>query len=123
MTKQRLLIADVLKSSSGHMTAEEIYIALKNQGHNMAIGTVYRNLGLMVKDKEILHIPVTDGPDRYDKTKFAHDHLICSCCNKLFDADLGDLSAYIEQKTGYKIDSYTLTANFVCPECSKKTDE
>ena len=53
MTKQRQLILDIINRSCSHPSAEEIYREAKQIMPSIALGTVYRNLGLMAKDGEI----------------------------------------------------------------------
>lgn len=45
MTKQRILILNIIKTTDGHLTAEEIFNIAKARMPNIALGTVYRNLG------------------------------------------------------------------------------
>lgn len=47
MTQQRQVIYQIIKESKEHLTAEEIFLLAKQQIPKLALGTVYRNLGLM----------------------------------------------------------------------------
>ena len=44
VTKQREAILDILLTSPSHLTAEDIYLDLKAQGHDFGLSTVYRTL-------------------------------------------------------------------------------
>ena len=44
MNKNAKLILDVVANSSGHLTAEQIHMALRDSGNRMALATVYNNL-------------------------------------------------------------------------------
>jgi hypothetical protein len=56
MTKQRKLIYQIVKDSMSHLSAEEIFFRAKQVMPSISMGTVYRNLGLMVEDKELRKI-------------------------------------------------------------------
>ena len=78
MTRQRKTILEIIKTSYDHMTAEEIYLKAKKVMPSIAMGTVYRNLGLMTKPGDPAH-PDPDSPDRYDKSVKPHEHMVCRC--------------------------------------------
>lgn len=120
MTKYRTLILDIIKSSEEHMTAEEIFLKAKRLQHSIAVGTVYRNLGLMAEAGEIRRISILNAPDRYDKTLLPHEHLICQNCGELSDISVPDLKEYLEQQTGIKILGYDLNLRYICNKCKLK---
>lgn len=117
MTKHRKLILDIIMSSMGHMTAEEIFMKAKQLQPSIAVGTVYRNLGLMAEAGEIRRISVLNAPDRYDRTLFPHEHLICQKCGELSDISVSDLKNYIENQTGIEIIGYDLNLRYICDKC------
>lgn len=119
MTKQRRIIHCIISNSCEHLSADEIYLEAKKQMPGIAIGTVYRNLGLMVDAGEIRKIPVAGHPDRYDKSTRPHDHMLCEKCGRLVDLSIGDISALIEDKTGTSVTSYELYVNGICSDCIK----
>lgn len=120
MTKQRKLILEIINSSSDHMTAEEIYTKAKQIERSIAIGTVYRNLGLMTEAGEIRRFPVPNEPDRFDKLTHPHDHLICQGCGALSDISVADLKGYLKEQTGIDIIAYDLNLRYICDECKRK---
>jgi len=107
-------------SSMEHMSAEEIYMKAKQIQPSIAIGTIYRNLGLMVKAGEIRRIVIPNAPDRFDKSLHPHEHLVCQECGKLSDISVCDLKDYLESKTGIKILGYDLNLKYVCKECERE---
>ena len=120
MTEQRRIIYDIVMNACDHPTAEQIYMAAKQQKPNIAIGTVYRNLGILSENGDILHIPILNGPDRYDKTLTPHEHMLCICCGQVVDADIGDLTRHLAQQSGLNICSYELNLKGICPMCTQK---
>ncbi len=117
MTEQRRLITEIIQTTDGHMSAEEIHLAARAQMPCIAIGTVYRNLGLMEQAGEIRRIPVPDAPDRYDRNTHLHDHLFCRSCGKLHDICLSDLLGLMNGMTEMQIDSYELALYGICKHC------
>jgi len=119
MTKQRQIIYDIVMQSCDHPTAEQIYMMAKRIKPDIAIGTVYRNLGILSQSGHILHIPILDGPDRYDKTLSPHEHMTCIHCGAVIDADIGDLTRQLRDASGLEITSYDLDLKGVCCKCQE----
>lgn len=117
MTQQRRIIYDVIRKSKRHMTAEQIYLAAKQVLPTIAMGTVYRNLGLMVTAGEVLRIEIPGQPDRFDKTITPHHHCLCSCCGEVYDVAIPDLTPQLEKMLGIDVVSYDLTVHLVCDSC------
>ena len=59
-----------------HPTADTVYAGIKAEFPNISLGTVYRNLSLLVELGEIAKISTGDGPDRFDCNTKPHSHLI-----------------------------------------------
>ena len=52
MTRQRQLIYKIIMNTEGHLSADEIFGYAKAEMPSIALGTVYRNLRLMVEDQD-----------------------------------------------------------------------
>jgi len=117
LTRQRKTILEIIKSSPGHITAEEIYAKAKQIMPSIAIGTVYRNLGLMEEAGEIRRLPIPDKPDKYDKSTEPHEHLICQKCGEIADLFVSGLREYLKQQTGIEITGYDLNLRYICEKC------
>lgn len=117
MTKQRKVIFDIIQKSEDHLTAEQIFLLAKEEIPSIAVGTVYRNLNLMVSEGEIRKISMFRAPDRFDKTLCPHEHMICSRCGSLKDISLDGLKETLDRQTGTEILSYDLNLYYICPDC------
>lgn len=117
MTLQRKVIFEVIQNSPRHMTAEQIYLASKAILPSIAIGTVYRNLGLMAESKEILRLEIPGQPDHFDKTLLPHHHGICVRCGEVFDIPALDLTEKLTAAVGMPVESYDLTVRVLCRNC------
>lgn len=120
MTKQRELILNILKNSDRHMTADEIFFLAKLQMPSIAMATIYNNLNAM-NDLGIIKRTHIDGvADCFDKLMDPHDHLLCDGCGKITNVRIPALSSFISEAVGTEIDSYEMTAHYLCPDCRKK---
>ena len=81
-TTQRNLILDIINNSCNHLTAEKVHEIARKSISNISLGTVYRNLNILVELQKIRKIKTFDGKDHYDKLHIKHNHFICLKCNK-----------------------------------------
>lgn len=123
-SKQREEIIEVLENAYDHPTAEEIYSRLKQNLSSSSRSTVYRNLSLLVKKKQVLKISMPVGPDRYDLIRKQHNHAICIKCGKVLDFtynfDFENLknSVYNQTKIECSLENFTITG--ICDDCKAK---
>ena len=120
MTKQRKLIYQIVKDSMSHLSAEEIFFRAKQVMPSISMGTVYRNLGLMVEDKELRKIPFKGKSDLFDATMYDHEHVVCVECGKVVDIFIDDLKEKIKNSLDGDLQDYNLTINYICSDCLKK---
>ncbi len=119
MTKNAAYILDIINDSDNHLTAEQIFLSLKERNRTVAQATVYNNLSYLYKEGLIRKISVEGYPDRYDKI-LRHDHLVCRKCGRLADILLEDLTEKLQSQLGIQMLSYDLKINYICEECLEK---
>lgn len=122
MTKYGKLISDIIYNSDKHLTAEQIYIKMKENSSGIVLATVYNNLNSLVTQGKLRRITVQGSPDRYDKAT-RHDHLVCDKCGKLSDVFIKDITANIEKEIGCSISSYDLSVHYICDNCKKNKEK
>ena len=122
MTKYGKKILEIVEQSHYHMTADQVFAALRQTYPQVALATVYNNLNRLLEEGRIRKVSLEGMPDRYDHTR-RHDHLVCKCCGKLLDVDLEDLTRKLEEQVGVPILSYDLKLLYVCGECKKRREE
>jgi Fe2+ or Zn2+ uptake regulation protein len=86
----------------------------------ISLGTVYRNLDILVESGEAIRLVSEDSEARYDGNPRPHAHIQCRSCSRIDDLNLmvpaldelsrGDLH-------GYEVESYSLLFTGVCPAC------
>ena len=84
-SKQREAIKAYLKSTTSHPTADMVYENVKGEFPNISLGTVYRNLNLLVDMDEAIKITTKDGSDRFDARTESHYHFVCTNCGRVKD--------------------------------------
>lgn len=122
MTKNAAYILEIINSSECHLTAEQIYLRLKDKNRTVAQATVYNNLSALYRQGLIRKISIEGYPDRYDRI-LRHDHLLCRKCGKLSDVVLKDLTELLKKQVDVTVLSYDLKINYICDECLKKEQD
>jgi len=118
MKRNAELILEAIVHSAGHLTAEQIHMALLENGHRMALATVYNNLAQLHSEGRIRKVCVEGYPDRYDRIT-RHDHLVCRVCGRLADICFQDLTPLLQSQTDEELLSYDLQVSYICPACRK----
>ena len=119
MTKNARYILEIINNSTEHLTAEQIYLRLREKNEKAVLATVYNNLSSLYEQGLIRKVCVEGSPDRYDKT-VRHAHLVCKKCGKLSDITLEDLTEKLQKQIGVPMISYALKINYICTECLTK---
>ena len=117
MTRQRALIFDIVTASTQHLCADDIYLLARQQMPNIALGTVYRNLNLLVQDGLLTKVGVQGGADRYDRLVTQHDHLVCSSCGAVCDAPTTQVTNFLQKNLDVAIEGYDLNIYYRCAKC------
>lgn len=116
MTRYAEMILNIINGSHDHMTAEQIFLVLKEKEPKVVLATVYNNLNTLCSEELIRKVTMEGSPDRYDKIQ-RHDHLICKKCGKLSDIMFEDLADKLSEQLRENILSYDLRVFYLCPEC------
>ena len=65
-SRQREAIKASLMNRCDHPTADALYASIREEFPNISLGTVYRNLNLLVETGEIRKLSCGSGADHYD---------------------------------------------------------
>lgn len=120
-SRKRDAILAVLRGTESHPSAQWIYESLRSEYPDISLGTVYRNLKLFIESGEVVSVGDVDGQERYDARTEPHPHFICNRCGDVIDLDCATLNdasyPVIEDKTGLKIESHSITYRGLCADC------
>lgn len=122
-SKQRTLVLNYMKQIDTHVSAEQVFDALNQDGKRISLATVYRNLDILSEMNEIKKIAHPVNGYVYDKTAEPHYHLHCVKCNRLFDAPntyVSKLDAAMRSQSDWVIYSHSILFEGVCPMCAKQ---
>lgn len=123
-TIPRLKILDIFsKSERRHMSAEEVYRCLLDEGEDIGLATVYRVLtqfetaGLLQKNM------FGENKAMYELDSGEHhDHMICLACGHVeeFHNDtIETLQVEVTEKTGFKLSYHEMNLYGYCADCRK----
>lgn len=122
-SKQRDMILNYLKAIDGHVTAEEIFKNMNDDGQSVSLATVYRNLNILVEMNEIKKIAHPIEGYQYDKTSKPHYHMHCVKCDRILDLEIpykDKLNLEIEKQIGLPIKTHDMMVEGICEDCFKK---
>ncbi len=121
-SRQRELILETLKNFENHPTAEQLYLRVKDQLPTLSLGTVYRNLNLLVELGQIRKVESTGSASvRYDARKDEHCHLVCLSCNSIIDIDLdyfNSVDSKIKDEFNFTVTEHEVVLKGICSKCS-----
>jgi Fur family ferric uptake transcriptional regulator len=127
-TLPRIKILDVFQhASQRHMTAEDVFKALLNDGADIGLATVYRVL-MQFEQAGILsrnHFESGKAVFELNEGKH-HDHLVCIDCGRVeefYDAEIEKRQHTIAQSKGFQLQDHALSLYAVCTkkDCQYKT--
>jgi Fur family ferric uptake transcriptional regulator len=125
-TLPRIKILEVFQQAAQrHMTAEDVYKVLLNEGSDIGLATVYRVLmqfeqaGLLSRN----HFEAGKAVFELNEGKH-HDHLVCVNCGRVeefYDAEIERRQQEIAKERGYKLQDHALALYVLCnrPDCTE----
>jgi len=133
MTIPRQLVAEVLEGASGYLSADEIYMRIKEDYPAIGLATVYRTLVLLNEMGIVNRYNFGDGSARFmaaeDQHSRHHHQLVCEKCFKVikysdFIEDEQELyrrvEAVLSEKHGFEIKRHIVQFYGICPDCREE---
>ncbi len=121
-TRQREDILDSFFSSEKHITAEELFTAIKTKNPDIGYATVHRNLSLLCECGLADEIKIGNQKTRYEP-KFGqkhHDHLICIKCGRFIEVNdnkIEKLQDKLAEANGFIPVRHKLEIYGICKGC------
>lgn len=123
-TPQRQLVLDELKRCDFHPTAHQLHEATRRRLPQISLGTVYRNLELLVQMGLVRKLEAGGGEARFDGNTDPHQHVRCVRCGRMDDlhgVEAPPVGYEAASLDGYEILGYRLEFVGVCPGCRRSS--
>jgi len=119
-SRQRDRILGWLRATDVHPNAADIHAALEPEMPALSLGTVYRNLELLVAQREVEEVPCVAGSARYDANLDPHHHFNCDGCGRILDVELPvprGLARRLAGECGLRSQRIRISFFGLCPAC------
>ena len=125
VTGPRLKILDLFEThAEEHLSAEDVYRILLDQGVEIGVATIYRVLTQFEQAGIILRHHFETGKAVYELNVGGHhDHILCvKCClvTEFQNEEIEQLQDKIAEENGFRIVDHALYLYGVCGVCQKK---
>jgi len=122
-SRQRERMLELLRSTEAHPTANWLYGRMRKEFPDLSLGTVYRNIGILIQQGLISRIAFGSTFDHLDANMKPHYHFICQQCHSITDLDVPpdqSLNAWPDESLGFKVSRHEIEFYGVCPKCARK---
>ncbi|MEW5785156.1 MAG: transcriptional repressor [Bacillota bacterium] len=119
-SKQRERMLVLLRNTDIHPTADWLYDQLKREFKDLSMGTVYRNLNILVEQGLVLKLDFGSTFDRFDGNVLPHYHFICEGCGAVLDLPLPvdeALNRKVKEMTNYQVKRHRTEFYGRCDRC------
>ena len=128
LTPQReVTVRVLLENESSHLSAEDVFMKVKDKYPEIGLATVYRTLELLNELNVLDKVNFGDGVSRYDLRKEGanhfHHHLICIHCGSVEEVEedlLTDVEKIVKHEFNFDIIDHRLTFHGICKLCQVK---
>lgn len=121
-TRQRRAVAAALRSSEEFRSAQEIHDALRHDGENVGLSTVYRTLQALADSGEVDTLRTDDGEALYRRCSTGHHHhLVCRVCGRTVEVEgpaVERWAAGVATQHGFADVSHSVEVFGTCPDCA-----
>jgi len=131
ITVPRQTILDILSKTSKHLSAEDVYIAVREIYPAIGLTTVYRTLEILAQMGVVSKFDFGDRRARYELVKDAqgknhHHHLICTNCKRAIDFTdfidqeielLKKIEKGLSKKYNFEIVNHVIQFYGLCDKC------
>jgi Fur family transcriptional regulator, ferric uptake regulator len=124
VTVPRMKILKILEDANQHhMSAEDVFKRLMEQGEDVGLATVYRVLIQFETAGLIKRHNFESGHSVYEINQGEHhDHLVCQKCGavaEFYDETIEKQQSSVAEKLGFEITDHNHTIYGICQSCQK----
>jgi Fur family ferric uptake transcriptional regulator len=125
VTQQREAVAEVVFSSSEHLSVDDIEQELRRSGQRIGKATIYRTLDLLVESHLAEEHDFGEGFKRYEhrlSRQPVHEHLICMECGAVTEfrsRELENVESRVAAEYGFRPSRHRLEIYGLCKHCQE----
>ena len=121
-TRQRTAVAAALARLDGFTSAQALHDAMRHDGEQVGLTTVYRHLTALAEAGEVDVLRTAEGESVYRACKddAHHHHLVCRTCGATVEVTGPAVEAWadaVAAEHGFTDVSHTLEVFGTCPRC------
>jgi Fur family ferric uptake transcriptional regulator len=119
-TRSQKRILTLLQSLKCSISAQDLYIELRNRQQDMGLATVYRSLEALKLQGEVQVRTLANGESEYSLIKSDRHHLTCVNCGASIAIDecpVHNLEQQLETSHTFKVYYHTLEFFGLCQKC------
>jgi len=120
-SRQRELIYKTVMENPIHPSADTVYALVRKEQPTISLGTVYRNLNLLVREGMLQKISFPNVSDHFDGRLEEHCHILCQQCGQVYDMDSPrlDIAALQKGPGHFRITGCHIYFTGICEACLK----
>lgn len=123
-TRSQTRILESLKQIDRAISAQDLYLELRQHEKSMGLATVYRALDALKKEGAVQVRTLTTGESLYSLIQEDRHHLTCLQCGQTIELDCCPVHALEKQfseEYQFKMNYHVLEFFGICQGCSKTT--
>lgn len=100
VTSQREVVAEVVFTTDGHLSVDDLEHELRRRGERIGKATIYRTLDLLVRSKLVEEHDFEEGFKRYEhrlSREPVHAHLVCTETGNILEFRSPEVQRIIEE--------------------------
>ena len=124
-SQKRDWIPDIFLRIEKHLTAEDLWSAVKKKHPSVGFATVYRTMKLLCESGMCRELSFEDGTTRYEHNygHEHHDHLICTECGRcleVIDGKIERLQERLMKHHGFSPKYHRMNLYGICKKCKSR---
>jgi Fur family ferric uptake transcriptional regulator len=123
VTVAKRTVAEVLVAARGHLTVDEVTIAVQDRRPDVSSSTVYRILEEFEELKIVVHSHLGRSAAVYHLSGVVHGHLTCEQCHETVQisaAHFDALSKDLQKTYGFLLDRHHVAISGTCSNCQNE---
>lgn len=121
-TSHRNSVLEIMEAQTQPMSAEDLYLALKEKGISISLSTVYRILDVLAEKEIVVKTDVTGShKSLYEINRMDHRHyLVCVGCKRIMpvkDCPFQEYAKALAERLDFDITGHRLELFGYCSEC------